>query len=215
MKQQPSLSTHRLFLRPFESSDAADVQRLAGDRAIAEMTLEIPHPYEVEMAERWISTLQGRFESGEEVVFAVTIRESARLAGAVGLELTPRFDRAELGYWIAKDNWGRGYATEAAEAVLSYGFTTRGLHRIHATPFKRNPASVRVLQKLGMKHEGQAREHVKKWGVFEDLGAVRNPLRLMARKESQLGGDSRTSIPRKRESRNQSRGISPKPVSRE
>ena len=169
MNQQPSLRTRRLTLRRFELSDAADVQRLAGDRAIADMTLEIPHPYDVETARRWILTLPGKFERGEEVVFAVTIRESGRLAGAVGLELTPRFDRAELGYWIAKDDWGKGYATEAAEAVISYGFTTLGLHRIHATPFKRNPASMRVLQKLGMKHEGRAREHVKKWGVFEDL----------------------------------------------
>ncbi len=169
MKQQPSLSTHRLFLRPFELSDAADVQRLAGDRAIADMTLEIPHPYDIEMAQRWISTLPGKFERGEEIVFAVTIRESARPTGAVGLELTPRFERAELGYWISKDDWGKGYATEAAEAVISYGFTTLALHRIHATPFKRNPASMRVLQKLRMKYEGRAREHVKKWGVFEDL----------------------------------------------
>ena len=79
------------LLRRFHLSDAADVQLAwrATPRPIAEMTLEIPHPYQVEMAERWISTLQGRFESGEEVVFAVTIRESARLVGAVGLELTP------------------------------------------------------------------------------------------------------------------------------
>ncbi len=169
MKQQPVLTTPRLILRPFEIADGAAVHVLAGDRAIAEMTLEIPHPYDFETAERWISGLPAKFESGEQAVFAVTLRESARLAGAVGLELTPRFDRAELGYWVAREHWGKGYATEAAHAVISYGFSFLGLHRIHATPFKRNPASARVLQKLGMKHEGRAREHVKKWGVFEDL----------------------------------------------
>lgn len=169
MKKQPTQTTHRLILRPFELSDASEVQRLAGDRAIADKTLEIPHPYEDGMAEDWISTLPAKFQAGESAVFAVTLRESKRLAGAVGLELDMRFERAELGYWIAKESWGRGYATEAAGAVIAYGFKARRLHRIYATPFKRNPASARVLQKLGMKHEGAAREHVMKWGLFEDL----------------------------------------------
>jgi RimJ/RimL family protein N-acetyltransferase len=167
--KQPTLETRRIILRPFETSDAADVQRLAGHRAIADTTLEIPHPYQDGTAEQWISAHPAKFQAGEAVVFAVMLRESTRLAGAVGLELAPRFDRAELGYWIAKEDWGKGYATEAGLAVLSYGFTTLGLHRIYATPFKRNPASGRVLEKLGMKHEGRVREHVKKWGVFEDL----------------------------------------------
>jgi [ribosomal protein S5]-alanine N-acetyltransferase len=74
-----------------------------------------------------------------------------------------------IGAWVGKPNWRHGFATEAAVAVLRYGFKVLGLHRIYARHFKRNPASGRVLQKLGMTYEGCRRQHVMKWGVFEDM----------------------------------------------
>jgi [ribosomal protein S5]-alanine N-acetyltransferase len=169
MKQQPTLQTNRLILRPFELTDAKEVQRLAGDRALADTTLEIPHPYEEGIAEKWISTHRQKFENGEMVNVAIILLETEGLIGAMGLTIVPRFERAELGYWIGKPYWGNGYCTEAARAVLEYGFTTLKLNRIHAHHFKRNPASGRVLEKLGMVHEGFARQHVKKWDIFEDI----------------------------------------------
>jgi len=169
MKQQPTLQTNRLILRPFEMTDAKEVQRLAGDRSIADTTLEIPHPYEDGIAEKWISTHQAKFEAGEMAHFAIILRETNGLIGAIGLTIVPRFERAESGYWIGKLYWGNGYCTEAARAVLEYGFTTLKLNRIHAHHFKRNPASGRALEKLGMLREGFARQHVKKWDIFEDI----------------------------------------------
>jgi RimJ/RimL family protein N-acetyltransferase len=74
-----------------------------------------------------------------------------------------------LSYWIGKAHWGRGYCTEAGRTILEYGFTKLGLNRIHANHISRNPASGRVMQKLGMIHEGRGRQHAKHWGVFEDL----------------------------------------------
>ena len=76
---------------------------------------------------------------------------------------------AELGYWIGKPYWNSGYATEASRAVLKYGFEVLGLNRIHASHFRRNPASGRIMEKIGMKYEGCLRQHFKKWGKFEDL----------------------------------------------
>jgi RimJ/RimL family protein N-acetyltransferase len=169
MKQQPTLQTNRLILRPFELTDAKEVQRLAGDRSIADTTLEIPHPYEDGIAEKWISTHQTKLEAGEMVNVAVILLETDGLIGAMGLTIVPKFERAELGYWIGKPYWGNGYCTEAARAVLEYGFTTLNLNRIHAHHFKRNSTSGRVLQKLGMAHEGYARQHIKKWDRFEDI----------------------------------------------
>lgn len=169
MKQRPLLQTERLLLRPFELADGPDVQRLAGDRAIADTTLNVPHPYEDGMAESWIATHQPRYEAGELCNFAIVLRGSEELIGAVGLVIVPRFEQAELGYWIGKAHWGKGYCTEAARAVLECGFTTLRLHRIHASHLPRNPASGRVMEKLGMRHEGLRRGHVKKWGVFEDI----------------------------------------------
>lgn len=167
---QPVLSGPRLVLRPFALTDAADVQRLAGDRAIADMTLNVPHPYPDGAAERWIATAAALYAHGEEARFAITTAPDG-LVGAVGLRIVPRHRHAELGYWIGREFWGRGYATEAARLVVEYGFGELGLHRIVAHHLTRNPASGRVLLKLGMRHEGHAREHVLKWGQFEDLEA--------------------------------------------
>ena len=168
MKLRPTLRTDRLVLRPFALSDASEVQRLAGDEAVASTTSNVPHPYEDGMAEAWIGTHQGRFEKGELVNFAITLAGDGSLVGAIGLIIRADNDRAALGYWIGKPYWNSGYCTEAARAVLRYGFEELGLHRIHASHLARNPASGRVMEKLGMTREGLLRQHVKKRGVFED-----------------------------------------------
>ena len=171
MSERPTIETERLTLRPFTLDDASDVQRLAGDRDIASTTAKIPHPYEDGMAEEWIGTHQERFDRGELVNFAVTHREQGFLIGTIGLVINKQDESAEMGYWVGKPYWNRGYCTEAAQAVLKYGFKILGLNRIHANHMTRNPASGRVMQKIGMKHEGHLRQHAKKWGKFEDIEA--------------------------------------------
>ena len=171
------LETERLLLRPFLLSDASDIQRLAGNWVIADTTLNVPHPYEDGMAEAWISTHQPRFEAGELAVFAITLKADSELVGAVGLRVERSFDRANLGYWIGEPFWGLGYCTEAATSIVEYGFTELKLQKLYAEHLERNPASGRVLQKIGMSKEGTARQHTKKWGKFEDLvlyGLLRN-----------------------------------------
>jgi len=169
MRQLPALKTPRLSLRPFELSDAKDVQRLAGDRAIADKVFHIPHPYEDGMAEEWISTHQPGFEEGEHAIFAIVLGGKNLLIGAITLTIRLEYERAGLGYWIGKPYWNCGYCTEAGRAVLQYGFETLNLNRIWASHMTRNPASGRVMQKLGMIHEGTARQHTKKWNLFESL----------------------------------------------
>jgi len=168
MNEHPTIETERLVLRSFTLADAPDVQRLAGDRDIASTTLNIPHPYEDGMAEQWIGKHQEKYEEGE-LVFAIVLRSDQSLIGAIGLNVNQQHDNAELGYWIGKPYWNQGYCTEAAEAVVRYGFEVLGLNRIHASHLKRNPASGRVMQKIGMTNEGCLRQHVKKWRVFEDV----------------------------------------------
>lgn len=169
MSELPRLTTDRLILRPFTLADAANVQSLAGDWAIADTTLNIPHPYEDGMAEEWISHHREQFVNKEQVTLAITLRTNNALVGAIGLRLTLRFARAEMGYWIGKPYWGQGYCTEAAKALLAYGFGELQLNKIFASHLVRNPASGRVMQKIGMTNEGTLREHVQKWGVFEDI----------------------------------------------
>jgi RimJ/RimL family protein N-acetyltransferase/ubiquinone/menaquinone biosynthesis C-methylase UbiE len=169
MIQQPTIQTQRLILRPFTLADAPDVQRLAGSRIIAARTLLIPHPYEDAMAEEWIATHPAAFENGIAVNFAIALRESGELCGAIGLGIDKVNHNAEMGYWIGTPYWGQGYCTEAAKAVLQYGFEVLGLHRIHAVYFSHNPASGRVMQKIGMSYEGCRRQHTLKWSKFEDI----------------------------------------------
>lgn len=165
----PTLESERLILRPFSLSDALSVQRLAGDRAIADTTLNVPHPYEDGMAESWISTHRAGLEAGELAAFAIRRKTDNELIGAISLRINPSFQRAELGYWIGRLYWGSGYCTEAAKLVLRYGFKELKLHKVHASYMLRNPASGRVLEKVGMLQEGIVRQHTKKWGRFEDL----------------------------------------------
>jgi RimJ/RimL family protein N-acetyltransferase len=165
----PTLTTARLVLRPFEAADAAGVQRFAGDKEVAATTINLPHPYPDGAAEMWINSHAALWEARERLTLAVTERAGGALVGAIGLDLNAANRRAELGYWIGRPFWNRGYATEAGRAVVDYGFGPLGLHRIMARYLARNPASGRVMQKLGMVEEGVLREHVLKWDVFEDL----------------------------------------------
>lgn len=163
------LNTDRLLLRPFTLSDAADVQRLAGDYDIASTTSTIPHPYPDGAAEEWIKSHRKNLKEAKAVNFAIVKHDDNSLIGSIGLNLKQLDQQAELGYWIGKPYWGSGYATEAAHALLNFGFTSLGLNRIHARHITRNPASGRILEKLGMTKEGVLRQATRKWDVFEDL----------------------------------------------
>jgi RimJ/RimL family protein N-acetyltransferase len=169
MEERATILTERLILRPFVTADAREVQLLAGDRAVADTVLGIPHPYGDGEAEKWISTHQAGYEEGRLANFAIVLRDGGGLVGAVGLVIDQRFDSAELGYWIGRPHWSRGYCTEACRAAIGYGFNGLRLNRIHASYFLRNPASGRVMEKLGMTREGLRRQHVKKWGRYEDV----------------------------------------------
>jgi ribosomal-protein-alanine N-acetyltransferase len=169
LSSQPVLHTPRLILRPFTLADASITQQLAGAVEIATTTVSIPYPYEDGMAEAWIQTHPDIFKQGKGVYFAIELRENQRLCGAISLRIDIGNINAELGYWIGTPYWGNGYATEAAKAILRYGFEELNLNRIYASHFATNPASGRVLQKVGMRYEGCSRQHIFKWGKFEDL----------------------------------------------
>jgi len=168
MKFTPS-QTERLTLRPYAFSDIPALMPLIGAREVAATTLRIPHPYTESDAREFIAATQLDFSSSNELRLAIVVRESDALCGGVGLRIEPDHRRAELGYWIGVPYWGNGYATEAATAMMKYGFETLGLHRIFASHSTNNPASGRVLRKIGMRQEGCQRAHILKWGEFLDI----------------------------------------------
>lgn len=165
----PLLGTERLILRPFIIRDAPRVRELAGTLAVTDTTLNIPYPYGDGIAETWIAAHAEAFRQRRALILAIVPRgERDLIAGAVSLQITTAHDRAELGYWLGETYWGRGYVTEAARELMRYGFEELGLHRVGCHHMVRNPASGRVMQKLGMTFEGRRRGIYKKGDAYED-----------------------------------------------
>ncbi len=147
----PILQTTRLTLRPFEPGDAPQVERLAGHPEVARFTF-VPHPYPTGAALGWIEG-QAR-EAREERQLAWAITRGTELLGCAELARLPGGGAAELGYWLGVEHWHRGYATEAGAEVVRYAFSVLALAQVQATVFTANPASARVLERLGFRLEG-------------------------------------------------------------
>ena len=161
------LETPRLILRPLRMEDAGRIEALAGASEVAATTLRIPHPYPSGAAEAFIQSFDE--PDGRDLGFGMALREDDGVIGIIGLHLSLEHEHAELGYWVGVPFWGKGYCTEAAAEVIRHGFAELRLHRIYAHYFANNPASGRVMEKLGMRFEGTFRQHIKKWGSFVDL----------------------------------------------
>jgi len=167
--RQLDLRTQRLLLRSFGPGDAERTAALAGTRAVTDMTMRIPFPSTASMAAEWIAGHPGLREKNKALLYAIALQGQDELIGSVGIELDMPNRRGEIGYWIGVPYQGRGYATEAAGALVEYAFNVLDLHKVTAHHLVRNPASGRVLEKIGMRREGLLREHVRKDGRYEDL----------------------------------------------
>jgi RimJ/RimL family protein N-acetyltransferase len=166
----PELATERLVLRELRPSDAALVAAGAGDRRVAAFLIQVPSPYPIALARRWVAHRIEWWDQGRGVTFAVTLHDAPdMLLGTMSLRRYARDRRAELGYWLAHPAWGHGLATEAAQAVVDFGFSELGLARIYAQVLADNRASLRVLDKLGMVNEGVKRQHVHKARRLHDV----------------------------------------------
>ena len=169
MNLQPTLSTERLILRPYSLDDVPDVVRLIGDARVSDTILTVPYPYSDHDGVSWISTREVEFRSGKSANFAITLAKSGEYIGGIGLNFNPAQNYAELGYWVGLPHWNKGYVTEAARAVVDWGFRERNLNRILARHVLHNLASGRVMLKIGMQYEGTLREHAHKGGVYFDM----------------------------------------------
>ena len=161
----PEIETARLNLRALTEADIPELLPLIGAREVAATTLRIAHPYTEQNARDFIAKTRDE----DKIWLAITQRADGRLCGGVGLMLDLEHERAELGYWVGVPYWGKGYATEAAQAMVQYGFDALELNRILASCMSHNSASGKILVKLGMLHEGCQREHQRKWGEFVDV----------------------------------------------
>ena len=149
MEDHLEIRTPRLLLRPFRSDDVDDVFAYATDPEWGRY-LPLPDPYTRRSAEEFVASA---ILADPDTSPMWAIVHEGRASGGINLTTRGR-DKVELGYSIARPLWGCGLTTEAARAVIDYGFEKLGLARIQASADTRNVASWRVMEKLGMKREG-------------------------------------------------------------
>jgi RimJ/RimL family protein N-acetyltransferase len=146
------IRTERLFLRPGWPEDWSELTTRIGDEAVARHLSRVPWPYTSKAAQEFLETEQD--PRCPQFLVTLPTRDGSQLIGCAGLASGE--DGVELGYWITRERWGQGYATEAARAVLSLA-RTLGHRQLVACHFADNPASGKVLCKVGFKPSGKTR----------------------------------------------------------
>ncbi|MET0599407.1 MAG: GNAT family N-acetyltransferase [Mesorhizobium sp.] len=147
----PVLVTERLVLRPPHDDDLPELVELANNRRIAEMLARMPHPYGEAEAKAFLTMT--RRKPATDTVYAISLADSGAFIGCAGLN--PAELGLELGYWVGAPYWGRGYATEAAHALVDLAFRATNVEALHVSCRVTNPASRRVIHKCGFQYAGQ------------------------------------------------------------
>lgn len=153
MSRSFEFRSERFLMRPPRTKDARQIACCVNDAEMARNLARLPHPYAPQDALDWIAYVKKARQRGSEYAFVIT-HDEAGVIGSVG------FNRAtgeawEIGYWVAKAVQKRGVATEAASALLAWGNAEFGVTQFVAGHFQDNPASGRVLEKLGFKRIGE------------------------------------------------------------
>ncbi|TPI13281.1 GNAT family N-acetyltransferase [Mesorhizobium sp. B4-1-3] len=146
----PVLATERLVMRAPRESDLEQLVTLADNRHVAEMLARMPHPYGEAEGRTFLAMAASR-RAG--IIYALTLKDGGTFVGCAGLNTTDR--GLELGYWIGEPYWKRGYATEAAHALVDLAFQRTSIQVLHASTRVINPASRRVIHKCGFQYAGQ------------------------------------------------------------
>lgn len=151
------LAGARLALCRPQMSDAARIADLMNDYGVVKNLSRAPWPYGLEDAVAWLTHVTGHGGKPSDYPFAIVTGDG--LIGVVGISTNPQNpDAAELGYWLGRFYWGRGFATEAGRLALGFAFDMLGLEEVEAGHFADNAASGRVLKKLGFAYtQDQAR----------------------------------------------------------
>jgi RimJ/RimL family protein N-acetyltransferase len=169
------IDTDRLLLRVPAISDAPQISRFLGNWDVSRWLVRIPFPYRVDHARAWVERSMEERAAGIGWPFLVTLRDDNRIIG--GIDLTIEDDRAigvsghkaagALGYWLGKDYWGRGYATEAAAAMIKFGFEILSLDRVTASALPDNERSLHVIRKVGLTYVDRRAEETIEQGLVD------------------------------------------------
>lgn len=187
------LETKRLWLRWPCAADAAPLAHHVADRAVAEMTARIPHPYPDGAAPRYIAAARAGNAAAQTLTLVAVFKDTPNTPiGAIGIA---RGEAPSIGYWVGKPFWRQGLATEAAQAIIDFVFTFTSAPEIAATARVANPASRRVLEKCGFAYFGSGLEHHPARGGMLPCDRFRLDRKvwssLKGRRMSGLGRESR------------------------
>lgn len=150
-------------------SDAESITRHIDDKDVVRWTLNIPYPYPDDCAKKFIRKCQREWRLGKSYAFAIIPHDVEECVGLVHLfKLSVEHRNAEIGYWLGKDFWRKGYMSEAVKLILDFGFNDASLHMIYAGIFPENKGSKGVLEKNGFNVSGSMRQKLCKFGEWHD-----------------------------------------------
>ena len=166
----PELETERLLLRKMRLDDAEAMFAYASDPEVARYVLFETHR-SVEDSESFLRLALEGYERGDFGGWGVVLKDSGAFVGTCGMDAgyAPEHARAELGYVLSREHWGRGLMPEAVRAVIRFGFKRMSLNRVQARCIAENAASARVMEKAGMTYEGTLRESEFIKGAYRDM----------------------------------------------
>ncbi len=164
----PSLTTNRLFLRQIQPQDAEDLFATFSDEEAMQYYGHEPHRA-LDETRALIEQIQARYSRREAIRWGITLKGADRVIGSCSFHhFDAGFHRVETGYELHRAFWGQGIMTEAVSAILTYGFTELGLHRVEAIIDLANERSKGLLLKLGFTYEGNLRQRFFFRDRFED-----------------------------------------------
>ncbi|PFO84892.1 MULTISPECIES: GNAT family N-acetyltransferase [Bacillus cereus group] len=164
----PMLYTNRLILREINISDIFDIYEYASDKEMTTYTVWNPHTT-LDDTKLFVNSILNQYAQGEFAAFGMELQMEKKLIGTCGfITYDPKEHKAELAYALSRKYWGRGLATEAAQAFLEYGFTELHFNRIEARCHTRNRQSEKVMKRLGMKYDQTIKDDLIVKGMYRD-----------------------------------------------
>jgi len=167
--RQPIILGVKINIRPLRLADAKSIYKNVNDPLVTKWTLHLSYPYPKDGAAKFIRKSYQDATRGRTYLFGICEKDSDDLIGLVSLmNIDPSTKSGEVGYWLGRKYWGKGYTSEACKLIINFGFKNLKLHRIYAKLFSPNIASKRVLEKAGMKPEGVLRDARHRYGKYHD-----------------------------------------------
>ena len=165
----PVLRTQRLVLRPIKKEDTSCLYTILSSEKVVIYYGTFPIE-KVEIVESIMERYEKDFIEDIGIRWGIALKETDELIGTCGfMNWAKRHKRAQIGYELSENYWGKGYGTEAAEAVVKYGFNAMDLQRIEALIYPENEGSFRLVEKLGFQYEGLLRSYAYFRNKHQDL----------------------------------------------